>query len=60
MTLKEAIERTNKVLEIFDYRLEEVEKDAMKLLIEAGKRHMRLEASHEPGLITPLPGETEE
>ncbi len=60
MTTDEAIELNNKVLKVFDYKLEEVEKDAIQLGIEALKRieATRLVRKRDPVVL--LPGETKD
>ncbi len=58
MTLEEAIKLNNKVLTTFDYRLEEGEKAALKLGIEALQHELILRANGNipDGFL--LPGET--
>ena len=58
MKLERAIELNNKVLSTFDYRLEETEKDAIKLGIEALKRHIQGRHGWSEGHFPALPGET--
>ncbi len=58
MTLVEAIEKTEKVLLLFGHRLEETEKEALKLDIEAGKRIITSRHSKHHNYKRLLPGET--
>ena len=60
MKLEKAIEGNFKVLKVFDARLEETEKEAIKLGIEALKRLEEMRQAQSSGWRGPLPGETED
>ena len=59
MKLERAIELNNKVLSTFDYRLEETEKDAIKLGNAAMENKIEARKYHTPSSAILLPGETE-
>ncbi len=60
MKLEKAIEGNYKVLKVFDARLEETEKEALKLCIEAGNRIIAWRNDNDDDLLWDLPGETED
>ena len=60
MTIDEAIEITNNVLPTLDYRLEEAEKAAIKLGIEALKRRKYESERTSRWADMSLPGETKD